>query len=287
MKLKHLLLPLLTIVIIGVCIASPFVISIFDNKQLLTQPITENAEAIDTTALNVEKRNLSHSEKIQLYIDHSDDFTSVTLSANKKNHTLLKSREAEAIGKEELSKLMQQLGTIPKDQIDAIETLTATEYAALTYIDQDDLSRHAIFWLIEYEAKFKEDIMFASILMDDETGKIYQFAIGTNLTDWMKRSTTVETLETNANNFAKYLGLSVEWPEEISKHYYDFSGGQAYVLLRDEKTGLSIPYEIGQWTQRHLTFTLPSEGNGIGEIVTYYQKEFEYSKEVGNPTEGD
>lgn len=287
MKLKHLLLPLLTIVIIGVCVASPFVISVFDNNQLLTQPITENAEAIDTTALNVEKRNLTHSEKIQLYIDHSDSFTSVTLSANKKNHTLLKSREAETIGKEELRELMLQLGTIPDDQIDAIETLTATEYASLTYIDQDDLSRHAIFWLIAYETEFKQDTMFASILMDDETGKIYQFAIGTNRSDWMKQSTTVKTLDANVNNFAKYLGLSIEWPEEISKRYYDFSGGNAYVLLRDEETGLSIPYEIGQWTQRHLTFTLPAEGNGIKELVTYYQNEIDYQEEIGNPVERD
>ena len=54
-----------------------------------------------------------------------------------------------------------------------------------------------------------------------------------------------------------------------SERYRDPFGGTAYVLYRDNETGNGIPYEVGLWSQYNLSFTLPSEGNAIAEIVFY------------------
>lgn len=274
MKVKHVLFALLTAVIIGVCIVSPFVVSVIDNNRLLSKPIAETTEAVDTTAFDTEQRQLTHGEKIQLYIDYSAQNSSVTRSANRKNNTLMTTQEAEIKGKEEFLNLLSgHLHDSPLEQSSqVIKSMYLISAETVTYVDQEDLSRHAIFWVLQYELPAKDDVMFVSIMMDDETGKIYQFGAGLSKGMTGEPTSTIETLIAVTYGFADYLDMTVEWPKDFYSEYRNPFGGTAYMLIRDNETGLNIPYEVGIWAENNLTFTLPAEGNGIADIVSYQAK---------------
>lgn len=280
MKLKHIFFALLTLAIIGVCIASPFVVSVFDNNRLLSQPMAETAEAVDTDSLNAEKWEMSHAEKIQLYIDYSKENSSVTRNNNKQNHTLLNKQEAAAQGKEEIINLFGQLKQIPEELLNVVDDLYMIDCQTLTYMDQSNLSRHAIFWLLGYEIALNDDdMMYVSIMMDDETGKIYQFAFGTQNGSWGEPVSTVDALIAYSHQFADYLGVTVEWPTDFYSLYQDPFGGDAYILYHDPETNLDIPYQVALWSKTRISFTLPSDGNAIAEIV-YYMKENDIAEKV-------
>lgn len=223
-KIKHGLLLLLAILVVGGCTVSPLVISALQNDHLLDQMKTSSIQPI-----NIASKQLSVIEKLGLFCNYGREDNSVTMSTQWRDNTSLESRkDVEKAVRSELEILCPKLGH--REILNFVETMKMDSCTPLTFVDRDEPSQYVILWSID----LRSETANLSLFMDDETHKIY--SIGFDVFDEhdddpFKPDALDASLKKAAVGFGEYLDLSFEV-------IYDEC--VAYLYLQNEEKTKSI-----------------------------------------------
>lgn len=224
-RIKHSLLLLLAVLVVGGCTVSPLVISALQNDHLLDRVKTNLIEPI-----HIAPKQLSVIEKLGLYCNYGKETSSVTMSSQWRNNTALESRkDVEKAVRAELETLCPKLGY--PQILKFFDSMKMDSYSPLTFVDRDEPSRYVILWAID----MKSESANLSLFMDDETHKIY--AIGFEAFDEGDADQLLDpvisgrSLKEAAVGFGEYLDLLYE---------VDFDEYAAYLYLQDKEQTKSI-----------------------------------------------
>lgn len=226
MKWKHIPLLLLALLIIGACVASPFVVSELQKHHILQSPMADSATGI-ASSIDIEQRPISAGEKIQLYRSFYQSGSSVTQSTQRQDNTALTDETIKGVVYDEVASLLAYMG----EEIDKkeLEAYTMDQCTPTTFVDRDDPARHAILWAV-----FLSDSHgYFEVTLDDESHKIYALTIvlqdkGPNDTLISNTDDLLRVIE----GFAAYLGVNVDWSAEgfQSEMEYFSAGGQVLFI---------------------------------------------------------
>lgn len=254
MKWKHIPLLLLALLITGACVASPFIVSELQNWNILQSAMADSAVAIGKS-LDIESRSLTHGEKMRLFIDFGTTDSSVTCTRQSNNYSTRLTEDT--IKEAALNELIELLASMHMDigfpikEPDAF--FSVIQCSPTTYIDRDDLPRHAIFWLVEMASENHH----LYLVLDDETHKIYSVEVGRAYntasyssveTDGEYEPLSSKELVSYITGFGEYLDLSGIDGEQIAALSETYDGGSFYYTYQDAN-GNALPIHFGFYDQ--------------------------------------
>lgn len=271
MKWKHLPLLLLALLATGACVASPFVISELQNRRILQSAMADSAVPLRST-LDIESRNLSHIEKMQLYSKFGTANTSITCTRQTNNHgTRLTRATFLDTALDEMEALFRGIYQDPSFTLEEEQraSFILEECTPLTFIDRDDLPCHAILWI----ASMQSDNYHILLLLDDETHKIYSLSLTRIYSSVDRDSESAASVEAEMLNsisaFNEYLGLPQMETEKIWTEIDAYSDDPNSIVwnYRDEN-GSEIPIQFGIYDLESFSIEILS-ARGLDALLYY------------------
>lgn len=201
MKPRHLLILIAALLLTGICIASPFLISSWQNQTLINQISTTPAGS-----LNITPRELSHAEKLQLALNFATMNSSVTktsLSQNSQITSLSGETQVCDTAKAEWKNLQNLLG-LPASDSENLTNVSHTE--AFAYVDRDDTSSYAILWNLSLASNTRDQQI--NLTFDDQSHRIYYFSYFNSSVDYPS-VISGDSCEKILSSFADYLEMDL------------------------------------------------------------------------------
>lgn len=206
-RIKTLLTAVFLLIIIAGCALLPKIVSRWKDERNLGVVTLTTTETLP----KINQNDLSVFEKLQLVsrFELQDGTVTVTLQKNAEN-TALTPADLTEICKRELKKL-HELEILPF--WNPSTEFYSYNYQVLTYIDMQNPENYVLLW----ELSLSGEDMYFNLMLDDKTGKIYQFYC------WNSAVTDMPPFHTVARQWGEYLGLRTELP----KYKYSDKGDMA------------------------------------------------------------